>query len=105
MSDKTLTPEAVKEQFCTEDKREALEGIRENLETVWDIDKTMDLAVKLGARMEKETAAAGVTWTPMERIAWVIKEAFILGSLDAVTNMMIANDLGYEALTGEVAEA
>lgn len=101
MSKVALTLEAVKEQFCTADKREALKQMADRLESVWDIDKAAELTVKIGEKMEKEIEAIGQTWTPGERIMWTIKEAFILGCLDMAVKMMIVNDMGYEALAGE----
>lgn len=100
MSMEPLTLEAVKEQFCTTDKEEAIKQIRERLESVWDIDKTVELTAKIGEQMEDGMEAAGVTWTRWERIMWTIKEAFILGCLDMAAKMMTANDMGYEALAG-----
>lgn len=35
---------------------------------------------------------------------WAVKEALILGGLDMATKMMIAADMGMEALAGEVKE-
>lgn len=101
MSKVALTLEAVKEQFCTGDKMEALKKIRERLDDVWDIEQAAELTAKIGERTEKETEAAGVTWTPGDRLLWLAKEAFILGSLDMAVTMMLANDMGYEALAGE----
>lgn len=105
MSKVALTLEAVKEQFCTADKREALKQMADRLESVWDIDKAAELTVKIGEKMEKEVEAGGQTWTPGERMMWTIKEAFILGCLDMAVKMMIVNDMGYETLAGEGADA
>lgn len=104
MSGKPLTLDAVKEQFCIADKMAALGEIKEQLENTWDIEKAADLLIKIGERMEKEVKAAGVTWDRLERMLWVVKEAFILGHLDMATNMMMANEMGYEALAGQQKE-
>lgn len=104
MSEVVLTLEAVKEQFCTADKREALKQMADQLESVWDIDKAAELTVKIGEKMEKELEAGGLTWAPWERIMWTIREAFILGCLDMAVKMVIVNDIGYEALAGEGAD-
>lgn len=61
MSGRTLTLEAVKEQFCIEDKRAALEQTKEQLESTWDIQKAAKLVIKIGNRMEEEMKAAGVS--------------------------------------------
>lgn len=53
MSKVALTLEAVKEQFCTADKREALEQMADQLESVWDIDKAAELTVKIGDKHEQ----------------------------------------------------
>ena len=101
MSKASVTLEAVKEQFCIADKREALNQMADRLESVWDIDKAAELTVKIGEKMEKEVEAGGLTWAPGERIMWTIKEAFVLGCLDMAVKMMIVNDMGYEALAEE----
>lgn len=103
MSASALTLEAVKEQFCTVDKKEALIKIREGLDDEWDIEQAAELTVEIGKKMEADTAANGLTWAPAERLLWTVKEAFILGCLDMAAKMMIVNDMGYEALE-EMAE-
>lgn len=101
----SLSLEAVKEQFCVEDKKAALEAIREQLDDVWSIDDAADLTISIGERMEKLLEADGVTFTPFERMMWTVKEAFILGFLDMAEKMMTVADMGYEALAGkEVAD-
>ena len=104
MSEKTLTLEAVRAQFCAADKREVLEKIRETLDEACDIDWAADFTISIGEQMGKALEAEGVTFTPLERLMWAVKEAFILGSLDMATKMMIAADMGIEALVGEVTE-
>lgn len=101
MSASALTLEAVKEQFCTVDKKEALIKIREGLDDEWGIEQAAELTAEIGKKMEADTAANGLTWTPAERLLWTVKEAFILGSLDMAATMMLVNDMGYEALAGE----
>lgn len=101
MNKAALTLEAVKEQFCTADKWEALKQMADRLESVWDIDKAVELTAEIGEKMEKELEAGGLTWAPGERIMWAIKEAFILGCLDMAVKMMIVNDMSYGALAGE----
>lgn len=96
-----LTLEAVKEQFCTADKMEALKKIRERLDDVLDIEQAAELTVKIGGQMEKELGAGGLTWTPWERIMWTVKEAFVMGCLDMAEKLMVAADMSYEALAGE----
>lgn len=105
MEKKALTLEAVKEQFCTEDKRATLEKIRDRLDDVWDIDKAGELLCTIGKDMEAQIEEQRLTWTPGERILWTVREAFILGCLDMAAKMMIVNDMGYEALAGEGAGA
>lgn len=100
-SGKPLTLEAVREQFCIADKPEALKKMSEQLESVWDIDRAAELTHKITERMDMELKTEGASWTPMERILWTVKEAFILGCLDMAEKMMSVNDMGYEALTGE----
>lgn len=95
MSGKPLTLEAVKEQFCTEDKQAALQRTMDRLESEWDTQKTAELVLKIGKRMEEEIKAAGVSFGRVDRILWVVKEAFILGCLDMEEKMMIAADMVY----------
>lgn len=104
MKEKTLTLEAVKEQFCIADKRESLEKIRQHLEDAWDIEEAAKLMVCIGEDMEKQIKENGLTWTPVERILWAVREAFILGSLDTAEKFMAVADMGYEALAGEGAD-
>ena len=101
MSEKTLTPEAVKNEFCAADKKEVLTKIRERLDDVWDIGKAADLLCTIGKEMDAHIKEEGLTWTPGDRILWAVKEAFILGSLDMAAKLMIVNDMGYEALAGQ----
>lgn len=103
MRKKHLTLEAVKEQFCTEDKQAVLDDIREQLNDFWDMDNTMELMSTIGEEMEKQIEAEGLTWVPLERILWIVKEAFICGSMDMASKMLDVNDMGYENLAGEKA--
>lgn len=48
-----LTLEAVKEQFCTEDKWAALEKIRERLDGVLDINRVAELTFEIGKDMDE----------------------------------------------------
>lgn len=102
---KPLTLEAVREQFCIAEKREALEKIADRLESVWDIDKAAELTLRIARDMEAKIKEAGANWGPADRITWAVKEAFILGSLDMAETMMTVNDMGYAAIAGEGAEA
>lgn len=105
MAEKVLTLEAVKEHFCTADKRESLEAIRKRLDDALDIEWAAQLTIDIGEDMEKQIKENGLDWTPVDRILWTAREAFILGCLDMASKFMIAADMGYEALAGEGAEA
>lgn len=105
MNEKALTLEAVKEQFCVTDKKEALEKMRQVLDDAWDINEAAELTARIGEDMEKQLKEKGLTWTPGERFVWAVREAFILGSLDMAAKFMITADMAIEALTGEGAEA
>lgn len=96
-----LTLEAVKEQFCIEDKQEALKLLKEQLENALDIEWAAELTVEIGKQMEKETQKEGVAFTPGERLMWAVKEGFIAGCLDTALKMMTVNDMGYDALAGK----
>lgn len=95
---KSITLEAVKEQFCVSDKEEAMKMIRERLESVWDYERAAELTAKIGKQAEEAATAEGVTMPAVDRLIWAIKEAFILGSLDMAETMMSANDMGYQDL-------
>lgn len=101
MSEKALTLEAVKEQFCVADKREALERMRQSLDDVWDIDKAAELLASIGEDMDKQLKEKGLTWARGERLMWAVREAFILGSLDMAAKFMMTADMAIEALAGE----
>lgn len=96
---KAVFLEAVKEQFCTTDKREALELMREQLTDVWNLEKSAELTAKIGEAMNEAETADGVTMTQGQRLIWAVKEAFILGCLDMAEKMMTVNDMGYEAIS------
>lgn len=95
---KSITLEAVKEQFCTVDKQEALKMIREQLESVWNYEYAAELTANIGKQTNEAEATEGMTMSAVDRLIWAVKEAFILGSLDMAMTMMSANDMGYQAL-------
>ena len=103
MSEKTLnlTLGDVKEAFCVAEKEEALKSFRRQLDDVWDIDKAEELLCAIGEKMDAQIKAEGLTWTTWDRLLWVVKEAFVLGSLDMAERMMIVNDMSYADLAGE----
>lgn len=49
-----MTLEAVKEQFCTADKREVLKQMADRLESVWDIDKAADTSAGCGCTKKNQ---------------------------------------------------
>lgn len=95
---KNITLKAVKEQFCTSDKQEALKMIREKLESVWNYECAAELTANIGKQTKETEAAEGVTMPAADRLIWAVKEAFILGSLDMAETMMRANDMGCQDL-------
>lgn len=98
---KAVFLEAVKEQFCAEDKIATLEAIRERLDELMDIDEAAEMLQYIAEDMDKQIKAHGLDWSPMEKMLWVVKEAFIFGALDMAEKMMLVADIGYEALAGE----
>ena len=101
---KALTLEAVKEQFCITDKREALEKIGDSLASAWSIERAAELTAQIGEQMDKMCKDEGITFSPAQRIMWAVKEAYIRGCLSTAEKFMIAADMGYEALAGEEGE-
>lgn len=101
----TVTLEAVKEQFVIEDKAEAMSKMKALLESTWDMEKTAELTVRIQKKAEDEGKAEWDGWNTIEKVLWVVKEAFILGGMDMAEKLMAVNDMGYNALTGEGAEA
>lgn len=98
---KAVSLGAVKEQFCAEDKTATLEAIRERLDELMDIDAAAEMLQDIGEDMEKQIKVNGLDWSPIEKMLWAVKEAFIFGALDMAEKMMLVADMGYEALAGE----
>lgn len=64
-----------------------------------------ELVLRIARDMDEKIKEAGASWGTMDRITWAVKEAFILGSLNMAETMMAVNDMGYNAIAGEGAEA
>lgn len=86
MSGQSLTLEAVKEQFCITDKRDAMEKIRERLDDAWSMEQTAKLTAQIGEQMDKMCKDEGITFSPVQRIMWAVLEAYILGSMEATVS-------------------
>ena len=72
MSGQSLTLEAVKEQFCITDKRDAMEKIRERLDDAWSMEQTAKLTAQIGEQMDKMCKDEGITFSPVQRIMWAV---------------------------------
>lgn len=101
---KDVSLEAVKAQFCTEDKSATLETIRERLDEVMNIELAAEMLQDIGEDMDKQIKANGLDLSPIEKMLWAVKEAFIFGALDMAEKMMLVADMGYEALAEEGAD-
>ena len=97
---KKLTLEAVKEQFCVDDRTEALTEIRKRLDETMTIDEATELMCAIGNDMEEQISKIGETWAPIGRILWAVKEAYILGSLNMAEQILAANEAAYKDLAG-----
>lgn len=102
---KAVSLEAVKEQFCIQDKREALCKLRERLDEIMDPEEAAKLALEIGEEMDKAFSAEGITLDTANRIVWAVKEAYIWGCLSTAEKFMTAAEMGYSALAGEGAGA
>lgn len=101
---KAVTLEAVKEQFCIQDKQEALCRLREQLDETMDPEEAAKLTLEIGEEMDKLFSAEGKTLDAADRIVWAVKEAYIWGCLSMAEKFMAVADMGYEALAGEGAD-
>lgn len=101
---RTVTLEAVREQFCVQDKREALCKLRERFDEIMNPEEAAKLALEIGEEMDKAFSAEGITMDTADRIIWGIKEAYICGCLSTAEKFMTAAEMGYSALAGEGAD-
>ena len=102
---RTVTLEAVKEQFCVQDKREALCKLRERLDEIMNPEEAEKLALEIGGEMDKAFSAEGITLDVADRIVWGVKEAYIWGCLSTAEKFMTTAEIGYSALAREGADA
>lgn len=98
---RTVTLEDVAEQFCVQDKTKALHGIREQFDEMMDKDKATSMFIEIMEEMDKLASAEGETPSPLDRITWAVKEAYIYGCLNMAETFMTAADMGYECLAGK----
>lgn len=102
---KTATAAQVKEQFIMEIGMDAaLERTRDALEKEWDIEQGTRLFLDILKQLSEQAAEEGVSldsWTPLDKMAWAVKEAYIIGFLSGFEVTMKQNEMGYNALFGE----
>lgn len=101
---KTVTLEAVREQFCVQNKQEALCKLREQFDKILDPEEAAKLTLEIGEEMDKTFPAEGITLDTADRIVWAVKEAYIWGCLSTAEKFMTAAEMGYSALAGEGAD-
>lgn len=102
---RTVTLEAVREQFCIQDKREAICKIREQLDKTLTPEEAAQLTLEIGKEAEKLFSAEWKTLDTADRIIWAVKEAYIWGCLSTAEKFMTVAEMGYSALAGEGADA
>lgn len=98
---KKVTLDAVRKQFCANDPLDALKEIRKRLDETMTMDETAELMCAIGTDMEEQLSKEGESFSPIERILWTVKEAYILGSLRTAEIILAANAAAYNDLAGE----
>ena len=101
---KTATAKQVKDNFIVSDMVEAMQKIREAQDKEWDMDRGSHLFLDILKQLSEQAAADGVSledWTPLDKMAWAVKEAYIIGFLKSFEIVMESNKMGYAALFGE----
>lgn len=100
--ERTATAAQIEEHFIiTGDMTEAKQGIRDVQDKEWDQEKAADLIEAIFQQLEEQAASEGKsleTWGVLDRITWVVKEAYIIGFLQGFETTMEANKAGYNAL-------
>ena len=100
----TTTVENLKEQFATEFPENEKQRIYETYANMIDYEKAADMLSDICDNMTKnneanpEDKAAFESWTPFDKMAWIVKEAFIAGVLQALDVSAAANAQGLQAI-------
>lgn len=79
---------------CKEDyimrKDQTVQEVRATLDEQWDIEKACELMGNIIDALEKQAKREGTTiegWSLLDRMAWITKEAFIIGFMQAFIQM------------------
>lgn len=95
---KAFTIEQIKERFLVkysiEDKRDIADRIRNNMEQrdAAEMLTAIIEATEAHGKQYPSEAAAMEEWTPIDRLLWNIKEAFVLGVIDGLEKAALANE-------------
>lgn len=71
-------------------ENQTLQEIKAALDEQWDIEKACDLVGNIIDALENQAKREGATiesWSMLDRMAWIAKEAFIIGFMEALTQM------------------
>lgn len=86
--------------FPAAEKRRVYNQLNEDMTS----DKTMEVMVAICKAMnacadaDPVSKAAMDTWTPLDRILWIVKEAYIRGVLNALAMEAEANAIGIKTI-------
>ena len=98
MTTLTFTKEELQKLFCVPDTKQALQGVRNQQDKLWNIDNTVELVDIIGKRMMQAIKEHGEEWDTISRTLWIVKEAYIYGFLQATeialqAAQMVVDDL------------
>ena len=98
---KIVTKKQVMEQFCADDLTTLLQHVREAEDSTWTPNDACEMILDIMDSLKqrcKETGENIDAWSPMDRIAWIVKEAFIAGMLHGCEIWVKYNQMGVEDL-------
>ena len=100
----TATAAQVRDNFLiTGDKLEARRSIFDAVEQTMDIERSADMAIAIMKDLEETVKAEGgdfADWTPSDRVAWAVKQAYCLGYCQGWATTMEATEMGFIQLFG-----
>lgn len=104
MGNEFVALSTVREQFCIEDKGEALKLFVDAFRETIGQEEACELLLSITGKMEEALETEGKTFTPIEKITWTVKEIFIAGVVEGVDKMMALNEETYKYLAGKEVE-
>jgi hypothetical protein len=99
--EKTITRAELEAAISIPDKKEALERLQETMEAQADFDFAGELFETITKRTEEAAKREGENidgWPFGLKALWLVKEAYILGTMHGTRCMMDANDIAIKEL-------